>query len=247
MARARNIKPAFFKNEILAELDPLDRLAFAGLWTLADFKGCLEYRPKRIKAEILPYDDCDIVQILSNLDQSGFIRIYSVQGREYIKVLGFTDHQHPHKNEIANGSNIPDYNQQAIEIKEEIKKPEKIGTSLELNGTNPPDSLNPITDSLNPITDSRKPDKVGIRSRFKKPTQLEIKNYMMESGLPESQAVSESIKFFSYYDSKGWVVGKTKMKKWKSSVVGWIVRNKEFNKKPESFETLDYGKMEGSV
>ena len=151
MARARNIKPAFFKNEILAELDPLDRLAFAGLWTLADFKGCLEYRPKRIKAEILPYDDCDIVQILSNLDQSGFIRIYSVQGREYIKVLGFTDHQHPHKNEIANGSNIPDYNQQAIEIKEEIKKPEKIGTSLELNGTNPPDSFNPITDSLNPI------------------------------------------------------------------------------------------------
>ena len=47
MARSRNIKPAFFENELLGELPPLDRLSFIAMWTIADFKGCFEYRPKR--------------------------------------------------------------------------------------------------------------------------------------------------------------------------------------------------------
>ena len=36
MARARNIKPGFFTNDVLADCDPLARLLFAGLWTVAD-------------------------------------------------------------------------------------------------------------------------------------------------------------------------------------------------------------------
>jgi len=82
MARARNIKPGFFQNDELGDLDPITRLLFIGMWTIADFKGCIEYRPKRIKAQLLPYDDCDIEQLASNLDLSGFIAIYSVQGQE---------------------------------------------------------------------------------------------------------------------------------------------------------------------
>ena len=54
MARARNIKPAFFKNETLVELPVETRLLFIGLWTLADREGRLEDRPKRIKMEIYP-------------------------------------------------------------------------------------------------------------------------------------------------------------------------------------------------
>jgi len=48
MARSRNIKPGFFRNEMLAECSPLARLLFAGLWCLADRFGRLEDRPKRI-------------------------------------------------------------------------------------------------------------------------------------------------------------------------------------------------------
>ena len=54
MARARNIKPAFFQNEDLAELQPIARLAFIAMWTVADYKGCMEYRPKRLKVQLLP-------------------------------------------------------------------------------------------------------------------------------------------------------------------------------------------------
>ena len=42
MARARNIKPALFKNEILGVADPLCTLTFQGLWMLADRDGRLE-------------------------------------------------------------------------------------------------------------------------------------------------------------------------------------------------------------
>jgi hypothetical protein len=64
MARARNIKPGFFLNDELAECEPLARLLFAGLWCIADREGRLEDKPKRIKVEILPYDDCDIDYLL---------------------------------------------------------------------------------------------------------------------------------------------------------------------------------------
>lgn len=107
MARARNIKPSFFDNDALAEIDPLGRLLFIGLWTLADGQGKLEYRPVRIKKQILGYDDCDIVQLLNALEKSGFIEIYlddSSQKNHVIRIPTFTKHQNPHKNELAKGS-----------------------------------------------------------------------------------------------------------------------------------------------
>ena len=55
MARARNIKPGFFKNEFLADLPFETRLLFIGLWTLADREGRLEDRPRKIKMELFAY------------------------------------------------------------------------------------------------------------------------------------------------------------------------------------------------
>lgn len=105
MARARNIKPGFFKNDLLAEVDPLGRLLFAGLWTIADREGRLEDRPRRIKAEILPYDDCEIDELLNGLHAQGFILRYEVDGEHYIQILNFLKHQKPHPREAD--SEIP--------------------------------------------------------------------------------------------------------------------------------------------
>ncbi|MGO1061697.1 hypothetical protein [Acinetobacter lwoffii] len=160
MARARNIKPAFFTNDELSELPPLARLLFIGLWTIADYKGCFEYKPKRLKVQLLPYDDCDIEQLVSALDKSRFISIYSVQGQTYGKVLNFNKHQNPHKNEKEKGSDIPD-----IELRDDVdginsiqnnglenieNNRDKNGTVHDQNETDPADSLNLIPDSLNP-------------------------------------------------------------------------------------------------
>lgn len=101
MARARNIKPGFFKNEVLAELTPLTRLLFAGLWCLADREGRLEDRPKRIKADIFPYDNCNVDKKLNHLRDKGFVLRYQVDGERYIQVLNFNKHQNPHIKEQA--------------------------------------------------------------------------------------------------------------------------------------------------
>jgi len=155
MARARNIKPSFFKNDELAEIEPLGRLLFIGLWSLCDFKGELEWREKRVKAEILPYDNCDILELAINLDKSGFIRYYSSQGKMYVNVPSFTKHQNPHKNERMKGSEIPEYSEmyrQAVELKGLTINLDKSGLKPEDSTSDPADScsLNPDSLLMNP-------------------------------------------------------------------------------------------------
>lgn len=143
MARARNIKPGFFKNEFLAEIPPLGRILFAGLWTLADRDGRLEDRPKRIKSEILPYDNCDVDKLLDQLAKSSeqFIIRYSADGKGYIAIPKFSEHQHPHMREGASKIPAPDKHG-ASTVQEQDK-----------HRTSPALTLNPITLTLNPIHD----------------------------------------------------------------------------------------------
>lgn len=104
MARIRTIKPAFFKNEKLAELSAMNRLLFIGLWTQADRLGRLEDRPKRIKAELFPYDNIDVDKSLNELQNAGFILRYKANVKvlvpeqtetevAFIQVLTFSVHQ----------------------------------------------------------------------------------------------------------------------------------------------------------
>ncbi|END0136176.1 phage replication protein [Pseudomonas aeruginosa] len=147
MARARNIKPGIMANEDLAELDPLARLLFIYLWMLADREGRLEDRPKRIKAEALPYDNVDADLMLDDLAKAGFIHRYEAAGVKLIQVLNFAKHQTPHVREQA--SSLPG-------VDAEQPKREQ-GTTEEVPGNNQgcaeqsprsPDSL--IPDSLIP-------------------------------------------------------------------------------------------------
>jgi hypothetical protein len=103
--RARNLKPGFFKNEDLAACNPLARILFAGLWCMADREGRLEYRPKRIKAEVLPYDDCSCEELLEQLSHKSFITVYPCGEETFIEISQFTKHQKCHVNELA--STIP--------------------------------------------------------------------------------------------------------------------------------------------
>lgn len=108
MARLRVLKPRFFTNEDLADVCPLGRLLFQGLWCWADREGRLEDRPKRIKIEILPYDDCDVDELLEELQGKGFILRYESGGQRYIQVVNFKKHQSPHIKEGPSTIPAPD-------------------------------------------------------------------------------------------------------------------------------------------
>jgi len=108
MARSRNIKPGLFSNELLVELPAFDRLAFIGLWCLADREGRLEDRVKRIKIELFPCDDYDVDAGLARLAAAGFISRYQVAGFSVIEIINFQKHQSPHGSE--KDSTLPDIN-----------------------------------------------------------------------------------------------------------------------------------------
>ena len=106
MARARSLKPAIFKNEILGTADLIYTVLFEGLWTLADREGRLEDRPLRIKAELFPYrEGIDVDDAIGWLHDRGFIVRYQAEGGRYIAILNFLKHQKPHKHEQK--SDIP--------------------------------------------------------------------------------------------------------------------------------------------
>ena len=106
MARARNIKPSFFKNELLAEMDAFDRLLFIGLWCLADREGRIEDRPKRIKMELFPCDTYDVNAGLDQLAKHGFLRRYKAGDAAVVSIVNFHKHQTPHGTE--KDSELPD-------------------------------------------------------------------------------------------------------------------------------------------
>ena len=152
MARSRNIKPGFFLNDDLADIEPLGRLLFAGLWTIADKAGRLKDSPRKIKASVLPYDDCNVDKLLNELWQKKFIIRYSVDEETYIEVLNWKKHQNPHMKEVP--SEIPE----PTEYKdyEPYRNEHHTSTMQEqvLHKSIPADSLNLIPDSLNLIPDS---------------------------------------------------------------------------------------------
>lgn len=58
------------------------------------------------------------------------------------------------------------------------------------------------------------------RKRFIPPTLDEIKAYCKEKGYTRTNPEA----FYAHYDSVGWKVGKNPMKKWKSALTGWELR-----------------------
>ena len=105
MGRARQLKPAFFKDEDISRLSAHARLCFQGLWTLADKRGRLEDRPLFIKSEIFPYETVSVDEMLAELscarEYSGgaFITRYAANEKKYIQINNFEKHQNCHPKE----------------------------------------------------------------------------------------------------------------------------------------------------
>ena len=123
MARTRSIKPSFFKNEYLAECEPMARLLFIGLWTLADSQGRMEFRPMRIKAEVFPYENCDIIGLLKQLADKGFVRAYESGDVKVLEIPTFGDHQRCHPDERDEGLPPADESAETIVFPEPNAKP----------------------------------------------------------------------------------------------------------------------------
>ena len=180
--RARNIKPGFFRNEELAELPFGCRMLFIGLWTIADREGRLEDRPKRIAADIFPFDRDVNVEEWLQLLASGvdpFIVRYLHGNSRYISIPKWHKHQNPHVKESASTIPAPDKHSAST-----VQAPEETGTS-------PADSL--IPDSLIPDSGFPLPAESGANGAPPSPKP--------DSSLPSAREVLESARKIRVIDS----------------------------------------------
>lgn len=138
--RARNLKPGFFSNEQVGQCTFAARLLFQGLWCLADREGRLQERPKRIWAEVFPYDhDLDIIPLLGELEKQGLIVRYQAGGMNLISIPSWPKHANPHHKEqqselpppVATVDDRPKRRKRVYFIQMENKI--KIGSSFDTN------------------------------------------------------------------------------------------------------------------
>lgn len=73
-------------------------------------------------------------------------------------------------------------------------------------------------------------------TNFKPPTVDEINQYCEEKGIYGFDAEY----FINYYDSKGWMIGKNKMKNWKAAIATWLKRDKERQQASQQCDELPY-------
>ena len=109
MPRIRTVKPELFKHEVLfaAEIEtglPL-RLAFINLFCVCDRDGRFEWSPKRLKLDLLPYDDLDLGRVLDALKDAGLIAAYEAEGKQFGVIPTWSEHQRPNHRELP--SKIP--------------------------------------------------------------------------------------------------------------------------------------------
>jgi hypothetical protein len=105
-----------FKHEDLFDLEretglPI-RLAFIAMFTVADREGRFKWRPRTLKVECLPHDDCDFSRVLDALSTRGFVVKYACGGETYGYIPSFNRHQVVNNRE--HHSELPEPNENNI-------------------------------------------------------------------------------------------------------------------------------------
>lgn len=95
MARIRTIKPDFWTDGAMVQLSPFARLLYIGMWnfTMCDH-GHVADDAMKLKLQILPMDNVDINALLAEIMDAGRVtRIEDAEGRKYLYIKRFEDHQ----------------------------------------------------------------------------------------------------------------------------------------------------------
>ena len=97
MPRKRMIKPEFWTDEKILELDPIARLLFIGIWNFADDEGIIQDSAKGLKVKIFPADDIKVELIEDYLSSIVELKLIlkgsDEKGHNLLKVANWHNHQ----------------------------------------------------------------------------------------------------------------------------------------------------------
>lgn len=208
MAKQRYINTKFWEDGYISNLDPSEKLVFLYMITnsATNISGVYEIPLKRIAVDT-GYDKDMIVKIMDRFDRDGKMKYLD----GWVAVKNFIKHQATNP-KVESG------------IKAELSKaPEWAIAYIYSMDSLSHLNLNIDSNLIKSNRDSNQEDEgKKPRSQFQKPTVEQIAEYLTEQRNAGKSIGFTADKFYDYYESKGWVVGKSKMKDWKASVRTWI-------------------------
>jgi hypothetical protein len=222
--RIRTIKPEFFTHEGLYEAEietglPI-RVAFAGLWCVADREGRFKWEPRRIGVQVLPYDGVDFSRVLDALTTRGFVVMYRVNDACFGLIPSFQKHQVINNRESE--SVLPDPSSKNVEFIEKYEE-NHASTTREARDDHAGQGEGKGREGNKEGKGKEGDGASAPRVRFVPPTREELNLEAAKIGLPSI----EVDKFVAYYASNGWRVGKVPMKSWPHALAGWAARWRE--------------------
>ncbi|MEA4854222.1 MAG: hypothetical protein VB082_08125 [Christensenella sp.] len=202
MARKRMIDPNIWQSEDFARLSVLARLVFIGLFSNADDEGRGRAKPMYVKSNLFPYDEdmrvTDIEKSLSEIAAFLSITFYTADENQYYSLDHWKGWQRVDK---PQPSKIP---------------PPPPGKEEEIPGT----LGDPSGNARRTVAPNRKEENRTEGNQketgFAAPSEAEVAEYCIS----RSNNVDADA-FFDFYESKGWYIGKNKMKDWRACVRSW--------------------------
>jgi hypothetical protein len=95
--KIRSVRPEFFSDPVMAELEPMARLLYIGMWCIADDEGRGEWLPKQIEGQLFPLEDVEIHALLAQLVRTARVVRYQCGDREFFHIPTFERYQKPNR------------------------------------------------------------------------------------------------------------------------------------------------------
>jgi len=202
MPRIRTIKPEFWLNEELSAAPPEAALLAIGILNHSDDEGYFKANPALLKASIFPLRELSvsIQDLITDLSSVGYIEVVKgADGKQYGRVKKFNLHQKINRPSPSQIKNLAKFNEPSLSPQEQVTGERKEGKGKE-----------------------GKEGEGSMDGKFHPPSLEECQNYAKEKGF-----TIDPERFFNYYGSNGWKVGKNPMKSWKQAMANWNAKDKE--------------------
>ena len=227
----RIIKETVKTSEKIDSLTWFEEVLYYRMLVTADDYGCLDGRTVLLKNELFPLKENvtkkSVEEAIAKLVKVGLLCRYTANDKPYLFFPTWEKHQRV-RNKLRR---FPDPYENGAEI---------ICQSIDgqLTADCPPESESESE------SESIRESKGRKRAAFTPPTLEEVKAFCDENHL----AVDEQ-RFFDYYESNGWMVGKNKMKSWEAALRNWARKGDTFGgtKKPERSVSFDIEEFESRM
>lgn len=227
----------WFKHEATANMDAKlqEVLLDYGLEGYGLYWYCLELIAGNVEADKLTFELEHDARIIARNTGSSVQRVEEMMGR--FSSLGLFENSDGVITCLKLAKVSDDYTSKMVRIKGTQALDSKRVLQTPTNSEKVPLDKTKLDDTtlvkdISPTAQFNQEKKVS--KQFIKPTPQELVAHFESKGSNSNEAEN----FFNFYESKGWMVGKNKMKIWKSSASLWISKNNKSINQPTKSDML---------